>query len=89
MLGRMENRGLVRRIPSEEGGKRNQISLTKEGKAMADTLRSYMPQEADKIFAGLSQEELEAAGHVFRAICRNVSGSQNAQMGRGEVTQSE
>ena len=68
MLGRMENRGLVRRIPSEEGGKRNQISLTEQGKAMADTLRSYMPQEADKVFAGLSQEELEAAGHVFRAI---------------------
>ena len=89
MLGRMENRGLVRRIPSEEGGKRNQISLTEQGKAMADTLRSYMPQEADKVFAGLSQEELEAAGHVFRAICRNVSGSQAAQADRGQAAQSE
>ena len=38
---------------------------------------------------GLSQEELEAAGHVFRAICRNVSGSQAAQADRGQAAQSE
>ena len=82
MLGRMESRGLIRRIPSEEGGKRNQISLTQPGKAMADALRSYMPQEADKVFAGLSEEELEVAGHVFRAICRNVSGGHSAAQGQ-------
>ena len=34
-------------------------------------------------------EELEAAGHVFRAICRNVSGSQAAQADRGQAAQSE
>ena len=76
MLGRMESRGLIRRTPADEGGKRNQISLTEQGKAMADTLRSYMPQEAERVFAGLSGEELETAGRVFRAVCRNVSGSQ-------------
>lgn len=72
MLGRMESRGLVRRAPADEGGKRNQIMLTEEGKAVSDALRDIMPQEAEKVFRGLAEEDLAAAARVFRAICANL-----------------
>lgn len=72
MLGRMESRGLIRRAPSDEGGKRNQIFLTEAGKQIADTLRQAMPQEADHIFSGLSEEELQVAERVFWTICSNL-----------------
>ncbi len=75
MLGRMESRGLIRRAPSDEGGKRNQIFLTEEGQEMAEALRLHMPQEAEMIFAGLTEEELQVADRIFRTICSNLSRS--------------
>ena len=72
MLSRMESRGLVSRAPSEEGGKRNQIMLTDAGADMALTLKEAMPQEANRLFDGLSNEELEVADRVFRVICGNI-----------------
>ena len=72
MLGRMESRGLIRRVPSDGGGKRNQILLTEDGQKIALTLRRIMPQEAEKIFDGLSDEELAVAGRVFRIVCQNL-----------------
>lgn len=72
MLGRMESRGLILRLPSEEGGKRNQILLTDEGRKMAHTLRDFMPLEAEKVFAGLSEEDLENAERIFRVIRENI-----------------
>lgn len=72
MLGRMESKGLIRRTPAGEGGKRNQIMLTEEGRAVSDALRDIMPQEAEKIFRGLTEEELTVAARVFRAIRENL-----------------
>lgn len=73
MLGRMENNGLIRRIPSGDGGKRNQILLTDAGRKMACDLRHIMPQEADRIFDGLSSEDLEVADRIFHVICQNIT----------------
>ena len=76
MLGRMESRGLILRLPSEEGGKRNQILLTDEGRRMAHKLRDFMPREAEKVFAGLTDEELEIAEHIFQTIRKNIDAKQ-------------
>lgn len=73
MLGRMESRGLVTRTPSEEGGKRNMISLTENGWETARTLGRIMPREAEKIFRGLSEEDLEVAERLFRTVCANMT----------------
>jgi DNA-binding MarR family transcriptional regulator len=75
MLGRLESRGLIRRAPSEEGGKRNQIILTQAGADMARALRQLMPREADKVFAGLTEDELQVADRIFRTICANLKSS--------------
>ncbi len=73
MLGRMEARGLITRVPSEEGGKRNQISLTERGKQICDEMAAYMESENEKIFDGLTEEDKEYAARLFLIITENLS----------------
>lgn len=73
MLRRMESRGLILRLPSGEGGKRNQITLTEKGQEMARSLRLVMPREAEHIFNGLSEDDLAAAERIFHTIYTNLT----------------
>ena len=73
MLSRMEAKGLIDRTPSEEGGKRNQITLTQEGRRISDEMASVMPSENAKIFEGLSEDDMETAARIFLIIRDNLS----------------
>ena len=73
MLRRMEEKGLVLRLPAEEGGKRNQISLTEKGQEVAAHLRENFPLEAERILENLSEEDLEHAQRIFQTICANLA----------------
>ena len=73
MLGRMEAKGLISRAPSEEGGKRNQISLTEKGMQIADEMASIMPAENAKIFEGLTEADMETAARIFLIIRENLA----------------
>ncbi len=73
MLGRMEAKGLITRAPSEEGGKRNQISLTEKGKEICDEMAAIMPGENAKIFEGLTTDDMETAARLFLIIRDNLS----------------
>ena len=72
-LGRMEAKGLITRVPAEEGGKRNQISLTERGKQICDEMADYMEEENVKIFDGLTQEDKETAARLFLVITENLA----------------
>lgn len=71
MLGRMEKTGLVIRTTSEDG-KCNQISLTEEGERMFEALCRDREGEPERVFAGLSEEELAAAEKIFQTVSRNL-----------------
>ena len=73
MLGRMEAKGLIARTPSDEGGKRNQISLTEKGMQIADEMAATMPAENAKIFEGLTEEDMETAARIFLIIRDNLA----------------
>ena len=73
LLGRMEAKGLITRVPAEEGGKRNQISLTERGKQICDEMADYMEEENVKIFDGLTQEDKETAARLFLVITENLA----------------
>lgn len=73
MLDRMEARGLIARVPSEEGGKRNQISLTPMGQEICDEIASYMTGENEKIFDGLTEQDKENAARIFLIILDNLT----------------
>lgn len=71
MLRRMEKGGFVRRSVSEDG-KCNLISLTEEGWDMYQTLRRDREGESERVFAGLSAEELLLAEKIFQTVSSNL-----------------
>ena len=72
MLRRMEKAGLVTRSMSDDG-KCNLISLTDEGKKMYDALCEDRRGEPERVFAGLSAEDMAAAERIFQTVSRNLA----------------
>lgn len=71
MLRRMEKSGLVIRSQSEDG-KHNDISLTEQGEALCRALSQDMVGEPERIFAGMSEEDKQAAQRIFQKISENL-----------------
>lgn len=71
MLSRMERSGLVVRSQSEDG-KHNDISLTDQGWELCEALNRDMDGEPERIFAGLSGEDKQAARRIFLKISANL-----------------
>ncbi|MCD8322486.1 MAG: MarR family transcriptional regulator [Oscillospiraceae bacterium] len=72
MLRRMENAGLVTRSSGEDG-KSNLITLTEHGRQVYDRLMEDMAGEPERVFAGLSQEDLQAAERIFHTVSENLA----------------
>ena len=71
MLRRMERDGLVVRVPAEDG-RGNLIALTDAGLRMYAELEENRQGEPERVFAGLSDADLAAAGEIFLTISRNL-----------------
>lgn len=71
MLRRMEKGGFVTRSVSEDG-KCNLISLTEEGRKMYRILLQDREGESERVFAGLSAEELLLAEKIFQTVSSNL-----------------
>ena len=71
MLRRMEKSGFITRAVSEDG-KCNEICLTPAGQEMYEALRRDAIGEPERVFAGLTAEELASAEHIFQTISRNL-----------------
>ena len=74
MLRRMEKSGLIVRSASDDG-KHNQISLTEEGNKAFEALRRDREGEAERVFAGLSAEDMAAAERIFKTLSHNLQAS--------------
>ncbi|MCD7846309.1 MAG: MarR family transcriptional regulator [Oscillospiraceae bacterium] len=72
MLRRMEKAGLVTRASGEDG-KSNLITLTEYGRGVFGQLMEDMKGEPERVFAGLSQEDLQAAERIFRTVSENLA----------------
>ena len=71
MLRRMEKSGLVTRTTSEDG-KCNQIALTAAGIKMYEALLLDREGETDRVFAGLTADEMTVAEKVFQTVAANL-----------------
>lgn len=72
MLGRMERDGLIVRSASGDG-KCNLISLTEAGQCSYETLSTFMAEESNYVFAGLSAGEKQLAERIFHQISNNLA----------------
>lgn len=75
ILQGLERRGLVRRTPDPRDGRRQSVFLTPEGIAAHDDFAAEVPNERARIFAGISQEDLDTATAVLSRIEANVKRS--------------
>ena len=69
MIARMEREGLVRKLSND---RYSRICLTEKGKRLSDALARDRLGEPERIFAGLSSEEMEMAEKIFQKISQNL-----------------
>ncbi len=70
MTSRMMREGLIVKHP--EDSRYGVISLSEKGKQMCEALAGDRVGEPERIFAGLSSEEMQIAEKIFLTISRNL-----------------
>jgi DNA-binding MarR family transcriptional regulator len=72
ILTTMERRGLVRRRPDEEDGRRIRVFLTADGRRHHDEFAAIVPKARSQLFAGITKEDLETAIRVLARLESNL-----------------
>lgn len=72
-LKRLEKAGLVARIPDEKDARRNRLYVTEAGKEKLEEQRKIFNALDEKMFAGLSEEEIMAFRHTCEKMFDNLA----------------
>lgn len=75
ILQGLERREYVRRGRDEEDARRHVVRLTKAGRAAHDRFAAKVPEERARLFAGVSDADLERVAEVLGRIEDNVKAS--------------
>lgn len=68
VVDRLEADGMVRRTPSDTDRRSVYVALTPEGIAAFETMASGHEAEVDKLFAGLSEADLDALTEILKRM---------------------
>lgn len=68
VVDRLEADGMVRRTPSDTDRRTVYVALTPEGIAAFETMASGHEAEVDKLFAGLSETDLDALTEILKRM---------------------
>ncbi len=71
-LKKMEKMGLVNRMVAEQDNRYNQVVLTDKGKKIVKESRKIFQYVDEKMFAGFSQEELDAFEGYLNRVKENL-----------------
>ena len=71
-LKKMEKMGLVNRMVAEHDNRYNQVVLTDKGKKIVKESRKIFQHVDEKMFAGFSEEELDAFEEYLNRIKENL-----------------
>ncbi|MEL6616138.1 MAG: MarR family transcriptional regulator [Bacteroidota bacterium] len=72
LIGTLESEGLVSRQTDPHDGRRRLVRLTASGEALIDRVLVHAEAERQRMFAGLSPEQIDALDHAARIIERNL-----------------
>ena len=79
----LEKLGLIERKPDEKDLRINRVTITEEGRRMANRCRELMDELEEATFRGFSEEELRQLTGYFRRMCNNLDAlSQNKEGGQ-------
>jgi len=70
VVDRLEGEGLVRRTPSEVDRRTVHVALTAEGTTAFETMAEGHEAEVARLFAGLSEEELDQMTAILKRMGR-------------------
>jgi len=70
VVDRLEKDGLVRRTPSETDRRTVFVALTPEGLAQFEGLATDHEREVDRLFAGLSESDLDALTEILKRMAK-------------------
>jgi DNA-binding MarR family transcriptional regulator len=70
VVDRLEKDGLVRRTPSETDRRTVFVALTTEGLAQFEGLATDHEREVDRLFAGLSESDLDALTEILKRMAK-------------------
>lgn len=73
MVVKMADKGLVRRREDPEDGRRVRVFLTKKGQRLHDGFAELVEAERHRLFAGISQKEIDTVDRVFERLEQNMS----------------
>lgn len=72
ILGTLERRGLVRRSPDPEDGRRLQVFLTSRGRSLHDGFNEVVQNERESLFEGLGDRDLATLKRIVGVLERNA-----------------
>lgn len=78
ILGRLEKKGFVERLPNPKDHRSYIIQLTKKGREAKAPLISIVEAHLNKVVMGMSQKEYDAGIHFLRIVIDNLSHLKNS-----------
>jgi DNA-binding MarR family transcriptional regulator len=79
MLNKLEANRYVYRIPDEDDKRMMRVYLTPEGRHLAEEGEEFMEAMTNKLFDGLTKEELKTLLHLIQKIRNNMSDKHNTE----------
>jgi DNA-binding MarR family transcriptional regulator len=67
-LARLESRGLIFRRPSDEDRRASVVTLTEEGRQVAQDIHQVVMQELDAVFEGFDEEQATWLNSLLRHL---------------------
>lgn len=68
----LEKYDLIQRQPDEHDLRKNRVTITSEGREMAEKCRDAMKELTDTMFEGFTAEEKDALSGYFERMCSNL-----------------
>lgn len=74
LIGVLENKGLVKKLPSVDKRLVNKIQITEKGKALKNQIVPVIKESRKVFLNGVTEEELNYCVNVFSKIQNNLKG---------------
>lgn len=74
MLDKLEQKGLIRRVPKENDRRAYLVTITPEGLKLRETLVALGDRVIEKAFHGVDQHQKEELAHLLHTLYSNLQG---------------
>lgn len=77
-MGRLEERGLIRRVVNPQNKREKQVELTDEGGKILEQIRTFEEDWKSRCFSGFTEEEIKNYQSYLERMARNALSEKEA-----------